>query len=55
MTKLLSSIFGLDIFVERMTIASGPLMFSSEIHGLDREFWFLGFHVVVSPLQMLPQ
>lgn len=61
--KLLSSIFGLDIFIERVALAAGPLAFSRKTRsprltasgatlGGDREWWFLGHHVVASPLQM---
>ena len=47
--------FNLDILIERMSLSCGPFSFSREVSGTDQEFWFLGLHVVVSPLQALPQ
>ena len=51
MIKSLSSLFGFDAYVERMSLVSGPFRFSREIHRTgDREYWGLGLHLVISPL-----
>jgi hypothetical protein len=54
--RALAGLFGHDLFIEREALSRGPFRFSSEtsLRG-DREFWALGLHVVVSPLQMTPQ
>ena len=45
-----------DVFIERMSLSSGPFRFSSETHPKgDREYWGFGLHVVVSPLRVSPQ
>ena len=49
------SLFKLEIFIERMPLACGPLSFSHEMYATDYEFWFLGLHVVISSLQVFPQ
>ena len=48
-------VHGMDIFIEPMSLSRGPLSFSYEKTGADREWWGLGLHVVASPLRMSPQ
>ena len=55
MIKSILSLFNLDIFIEPMSVSRGPLSFSYEKTGADREWWCLGLHVVASPLRMSPQ
>ena len=45
---------GTDVFVGLNDEASSLFSFTFKRSGVDREWWGLGLHVVVSPLQMPP-
>jgi hypothetical protein len=49
-------LMGLDLFIEQDAPSKGLLDFATETHSDgSREWWGLGLHIVVSPLQVSPQ
>ncbi len=55
MIKSILSLFNLDVFIEPESFSRGPFSISYEKTGVDREWWCLGLHIVVSPLRVPPQ
>lgn len=44
-------LFGLDVHVQLDDSRQGPFAFERRVHGLDREYWGLGLHIVIGPLR----
>ena len=44
-------LFGRDVHVQLDGSGQGPLAFERRDHGLDREYWGLGIHIIIGPLR----
>ena len=53
--ELTAKHLGHDLFIERMSLKQGPLSFTYANDGVNKEWWGLGHHCIISPLRMSPQ
>ena len=53
--ELTAKHLGPDLFIESMSLKQGLLRFTYENDGVNKEWWGLGCHFIISPLRMSPQ
>ena len=46
---------GFDLYIERLSLKQGPMSFTYENDGVNKEGRGLGWHFIISPLRIYPQ